>query len=211
MKVKLTILEQYRKFSTAEGSLHIASEFAVFKLQELITKFKIRRVLEVGLGIGSIAGTLLEINKGLSYSGTEKNDFCLDSLKRNLEKNYQYLEIYSGLENIPKNKKFDLVIVDGKDSDLEVMKKLLSPRAIVAVEGDRTPQQEILQELFPDNIFVHSISRKKNRRFSPFPSTNWQGGIKIIFIKPTFSQRMWWLSEKFKTKIKYIYRDLKKD
>lgn len=211
MKVKLTILEQYRKFSTAEGNLHIASEYAIFKLQELISRFRIRRVLEVGLGIGSIAGTLLEINKELSYSGTEKNDFCLDSLKKNLGKNYQYLEIYSGLENIPKNKEFDLVIIDGKDANLEVLKGLLSTRAILAVEGDRLPQQKILQEIFPDSIFVHSISRKKNRRFSPFPSTNWQGGIKIIFIKPTFSQRMWWLREKFKAKIKNIYRDLAKN
>ena len=207
MNVKPIIREQYRKFSSAEGNLHIASEYAIFKLQELIARFKIRNVLEVGLGIGSIAGTILEINKGLNYSGTEKNEFCLSSLERNLQKNYLRLEFYTGLENVPPHKEFDLIIIDGKDANLEEVKKLLSYRAIIAIEGDRSPQQKILQRMFPDSILVHSISTRKNRSISPFSDTSWQGGLKIIFVKPDFSQRIWWFHEKISTKVKYIYRN----
>ena len=57
----------YKEFAKAEGSQHIASEYAIRKLHELIAVFRIKDVLEVGLGIGSISGILLKLNKKLSY------------------------------------------------------------------------------------------------------------------------------------------------
>ncbi len=195
----------YKKFSAASGNKHIASEYALVKLQELIGKFNIQNVLEVGLGIGSIAGTLLELNKKIRYSGTENNNFCLQALPVNLASNYDRLKIYPDLATIPVKEIYELIIIDGKDPNLLFLKKLLSKRGIIILEGDRLHQQKVLQNLFPRHKMVHSISLRKNQRYSPFSPEDWQGGLKIIFANPSALQYVWWLKEKVQAKIKYQY------
>jgi len=197
----------YQFFCEAEGNQHIASEYAIEKINGLVRKFRIKRILEVGLGIGSISGIVLSFNRNkpeLSYAGTEANDFCLEALPQNLKIDYRRLKIYSDLTEIPANKKFDLIIIDGKDHKLQAIKGLISKNGIIAIEGDRIPQQDSLQELFPQHKYVHCISREKNKSYSPFPAAHWQGGLKIIFINPTGSQGLWWVRERVSTKLKYL-------
>lgn len=207
---KQKLRQAYRKFDHAEGNQHIASEFAVEKLAELIGWFKTKKILEVGLGIGSISGTLLELKKEevQNYSGTEDNSFCLEALKRNLGTNFEKLDIYGGIKEIPEDANFDLIIIDGKDQNLSQIQNLLSSKGIIAIEGDRIPQQEVLKKLFPSHKYVHSISTIRNAETSPFSSGNWQGGIKIIFKQPDGLQKLWWVKEKLLTKLKYFYRSL---
>ncbi len=195
----------YQSFCDAEGSLHIASEYAILKLQELIRKFKVTKVLEDGLGIGSISGIVLALNKNLIYSGTEANNFCLNSLSQNLKEDYSRLKVYSDLSEIPSDKKFDLIIIDGKDQNLQAVKDLISENGIIAIEGDRMPQQEILRRVFSKHQYVHSVSLSRNKSYSPFPAGEWQGGLKVLFVNPTIKQSFWWLMEKYLTKIKYQY------
>jgi hypothetical protein len=197
----------YQSFCEAEGNQHIASEYAIVKINGLVEKFRIKKILEVGLGIGSISGIVLALNRNISelgYTGTEANNFCLNALPQNLKEDYSRLRIYSDLTEIPSHKKFDLIIIDGKDQNLRAVKDLISENGILAIEGDRMPQQDSLQELFPDHKYVHCISRKKNKSYSPFQSTHWQGGLKIIFIKPTGIQKLWWIWERISTKLKYL-------
>jgi hypothetical protein len=196
----------YQSFCEAEGSQHIASKYAIGKINGLVDKFRVKRILEVGLGIGSISGILLALNRNktkLDYSGTETNDFCLKALPINLKENYNRLKIYSDLTEISNDKKYDLIIIDGKDHNLQAIKGLISDNGILAIEGDRIPQQDSIQELFPVHKYVHCISLKKNKSYSPFPATHWQGGLKIILINPTGFQKLWWVREKIYTKLKY--------
>ncbi len=197
--------ESYKKFCSAEGNHHIASEYAILKLQELTDSFKVKSVLEVGLGIGAITGCLLSANKHLRYSGTEENAFCLDALKYNLAESYDRLEVFTGISKVPVGK-FDLLIIDGKDPDLENIQQLVANSGIIAIEGDRIPQQELLRKYFPGHIYVHSISIRKNEKYSPFSPEHWQGGLKIIFVSPNLKQLLWWGKEKIKTKLKYYFR-----
>jgi hypothetical protein len=197
----------YQSFCEADGCQHIASEYAIKKLDILVRRFQIQKILEVGLGIGSISGIILAINKNgieLDYTGTEANEFCLNALPENLKENYINLKIYSKLSEIPSNSRFNLIIIDGKDHNLEIVKDLISTNGIIAIEGDRMPQQNSLKEFFPQHKIVHCISIEKNKIYSPFPSEHWQGGLKIIFIKPTGSQKFWWMWEKISTKFKYF-------
>ena len=138
----------YKRFSLAEGSQHIASEYAIRKLQEVITVFRIKNVLEIGLGIGSISGILLKLNKNLNYSGTENNEFCLEALKSNLGKDFEHLQIFPSLNEVKTPGKFDLIIIDGTDADLHCIKKGLAARGIIAIEGDRLSQENLLTDLF---------------------------------------------------------------
>ena len=193
----------YRKFSEAEGSQYIASEYAIKKLQQIVEQFQVKEILEVGLGIGSIAGTLLKLNKDIIYTGTEANEFCLQALSENLGKDHQRLEIFSGLDEIPGDSRYDLIIIDGQDPELEMVQQLIRKSGIIAIEGDRRPQYELFENLFPGHRAVHAISLRKNKSYSPFPAKEWQGGLKIIFTTPTRKQYVWWLKEKLSTKIKY--------
>lgn len=188
MQVDQQISLTYKQFSLADGSQHIASEYAIRKLQELVKKFHIKNVLEIGLGIGSIAGCILTVNKNINYVGTEANGFCLNALLKNLKE------------------KFDLIIIDGKDPDLHYVKQLLAKNAIIAVEGDRLPQQKVLQEIFNQHKMVHVMSLSKNKSYSPFSTSDWQGGLKIIFVNPSGNQYASWLKEKILNKLKYQYR-----
>jgi hypothetical protein len=199
----------YQSFSAAEGNQHIASEYAIENLNRLVQKFQVQRILEVGLGIGSISGIVLALNRNktkLDYLGTEANDFCLKALPENLKEDYSRLKIYSNLTEIPSVTKFDLIIIDGKDQNLKVIEGLISKNGLIAIEGDRMPQQDSLQELFPNHKYVHLISLKKNKSYSHFPAEHWQGGLKIIFIDPTGFQKLWWVKEKISTKLKYWFR-----
>jgi len=183
----------YRFFCEAEGSQHIASEYAIEKINGLVEKFRVKGILEVGLGIGSISGSILGVNRNkpdLNYAGTEANDFCLNALAENLKEDYSRLRIYSDLTEIPANKEFDLIIIDGKDQNLQAIKGVIFENGILAIEGDRMQQQDSLQEFFPNHKYVHSISKEKNKSYSLFPSTHWQGGLKIIFINPTVFQKL---------------------
>jgi hypothetical protein len=204
----------YKKFSGLEGNQHIAGEYAILKLAEIIKIFKVKNVFEVGLGIGSIAGSILRATKAdeiNQYVGIENNAFCLTSLPANLGVEYRRLSIYPDLNSVPDKKLYDLIIIDGTDTNLNKVRSLISKHGVIAIEGDRSLQQKILQDLFPQQISVHCISKEKNKIYSPFPAANWQGGIKIIFLKPTIRQYIWWIKEKFSTKLKYAYRRRKKN
>lgn len=203
--------ETYLTFCESEGNQHIASRYAIQKIIELLRRFKPDSVLEVGLGIGSISGTILRVfdDKNLKLYGTENNQFCLEALKNNLDEDYKSLNIYSDLKAIKGNVKFDLVIVDGGDTNLEIIKNKISDNGIIVIEGDRKNQLKLLKEYFPDHLYVHSISKRKNLEVAPFPSKNWEGGVKLIFINPNFKQKIYWLREKFQTKMRYSYRALR--
>lgn len=205
MGVTKKLAGSYYKFCLADGNQHIASEYAILKLQELIRRFKIKNVLEVGLGIGSIAGSLMAVNGELSYTGTEANAFCLESLPQNLGINYERLRLFPDLGSVPGNTRFDLVIIDGRDTGLKNLKQLLTPGGIIVLEGDRLEQQEVIKEIFPRHRMVHAISLRKNNSYSPFPAKEWQGGLKIIFINPSLGQYVWWMKEKLLTRLKYQY------
>jgi hypothetical protein len=197
----------YFSFCAAGGNQYIASEYAIEKINELVEEFRLKRILEVGLGIGSISGIILATNKlklELKYSGTEAHDFCLKALSENLKENYNRLDIYSDLTKIPIRKKFDLIVVDGKDRNLQRVSDLISKHGVIAIEGDRMQQQDSLLEIFPNHKYVHCISRKKNKSYSPFPSSHWQGGLKIIFVNPNYIQKFWWIKEKIFIKLKYL-------
>lgn len=202
--------QEYLKFCTYEGSQHIASEYAIIKILQLVKQFKINSVLEVGLGIGSISGTVLSaFNRNeLVYVGTENNSFCLDSLKKNLSpNNYNRLEIVSSIdEAILLGKKYDLVIIDGSYNNLIGIKNQLKRNAILVIEGDRKLQEVNIKSIFPSSRFVSMLSYKKNSLMSNRNPLHWQGGVKMFFIEPSIKQELFWIKEKIKTKFGYFYR-----
>jgi hypothetical protein len=206
MDLKEFVNKKYLEFSNYEGSQHIASEFAIYKIITLIAKFEIRSILEVGLGIGSIASSILDYDSSINYKGTEANAFCLRSLSNNLKEKYDIIDIVPSLDVVMIDKKIDLIIVDGAYNNLIKLKDKLSKHAIFCIEGDRKNQAKDIQSIFPKALGVHVISMDKNNSKGVFDKAAYQGGLKVFFVNPTLRQRLYWLSEKLNTRKVYKKR-----
>lgn len=206
MNIKALANKTYIEYSSLEGSQHIASEHAIFRVLEICKKFKCKNVLELGLGIGTVFAAINKFNPTISYVGTEENEFCLTSLKKNLKNQYKDLKIYKNLTAIDKNNLFDLIIVDGKDSSIKTISNITSKNATLIIEGDRKEQEQLLKKSFPKSIFVHIISIDKNSDKGVANPLDYQGGVKVFFLNPTISQRIYHIKNKISTKLKYSYR-----
>ena len=209
MRIKNIVEKQYRKFSRAEGSQYIASEYALFRILKLVQKFQPRNILEVGVGIGTISDSIVKAF-GNSYQpevfGTEDNEFCRSQLSKNLGSSFQELKLFRTIQELPKDQKFDLIIIDGKDSSLQELKAHMNDRCILVVEGDRKDQTDLVRGLLPGSKFVHSITNKKNSSYSNRPKEHFQGGLKVIFTNPDLKQNMEWMRCKLSSKIHFQLR-----
>jgi spore coat polysaccharide biosynthesis predicted glycosyltransferase SpsG len=206
MKEKVLAVQNYKRFCELDGSQYIASEFALETLLKIIKVFKVNSILELGLGIGSISDTVLKYCDGerakVNYVGTEKNEFCLEELQKNVL-DYNQIELYSELNKI-KNKKFDLIIIDGYDDTLKEIVAFCKKNTIVFIEGDRKGQTESIRQIFPKNKYVNVITLNKNKPYSHSNGNthHYVGGGQLIFIDPTFKMKWFWFQQKIATFLK---------
>ena len=207
-------IETYKYFSNLEGNQHIASEFALKKIIDIVKNYNVKNVLELGLGIGSISYGILEFSmeydKHIKYIGTESNGFCLEVLPKYLKNKYDKIQIFGELNEVPDDEKFDLIIIDGKDENLIKIKKMTSDRGVIVIEGDRQPQLEIVKNIFPNYLYTRVISNMHNPSYGPFSSLTLVGGIQLIFVNPNFYQKINFLYYKICTAILYKLRVFKK-
>lgn len=192
------------KFSKAEGNQHIASLFALKKVLDIVQFEKPKEILEVGLGIGSISYSILKFLNDKSikirYDGTEKNEFCLAQLKINLEEVYDQIKIYGDLDDVGVNsRKYDFIIIDGSDDAITKIKDLIAKTGVLFIEGDRVIQVDVLRKLFPKHKFAHIVSNYKEPDYGPFGDGMWSGGGKLIYVNPTFKQKLNFYKEKIRT------------
>jgi precorrin-6B methylase 2 len=197
----------YLYFSDKEGNQHIAGLYAIEKILTLIKLNKPKRILEIGLGIGSISYAILNYykknNLSISYDGTEDNEYCLSQLEPNLGEFYTQLNIYKNIHAIHHTDKYDFVIIDGTDHSLDLIKDLISPHGVIFIEGHRAGQTTKMKETFPKHKYTECISDFKNPDYGPFPKENWSGGGQLIYINPTPQQFIHFIEEKIKTSFKY--------
>ena len=121
----------------------------------------------------------------------------MNELPKNLNNYYSKINLYSSIEKIETDNKFDFVIIDGADESIERIKNLVADNGVIFIEGDRRNQQNTLLNIFPKHKFVHTISNYKEPEYGPFTTGNWSGGGKLIYTNPTFLQKVNWLKEKF--------------
>jgi hypothetical protein len=199
--------KEYKGYCLAEGSQHIVSEFALYNILKLIRKYKPTFILEVGVGIGTISGSILKCSRKTKWDvtcfGTESNQFCLDQIPHNLKKDAVNLLLYNEVSSLPDYSKFDLIIVDGAESKLEKVKNKISHRGIILIEGDRSDQVAIIRELFPNSRVAQLISTDRNGKYSVKRAGDYQGGLKILFTNPNLRQLTHWGLQKVKRKLNF--------
>ena len=211
MKIRSFVIEQYQEFSEAEGSEYIVSEYALEKILEIINKFKVQEILEIGLGIGTISGSILEYagknRMDIKCTGTESDIFCLNQIPRNMGTNVEKLEIYNNISELPTNRLFDIIIVDGEVDNMDIIFQKITDRGIIIVEGDRKEQVKKLRSMFPSHKFASMVSVRKNSIYSKKNQNEFKGGLKLIFVNPNYNQFNYWLKIKIWMKFKYFRRD----
>lgn len=202
--------KQYKEFCSYDGSEHIVSEFALKHILLLIKKFNVEKILEIGVGIGTISGSIIEFSKkenlNIEVTGTEANKFCLQEIPRNLGENFKRLKLYKNLSDIPDSESYDLIIVDGSEANLEKVQYLANPSALILIEGDRSGQVKTIEKIFKNSKYVQLISLSRNGVYSVKKTEHYQGGLKVVFTKPSKSQLRYWIQSKIKTKTKYLIR-----
>ncbi len=201
---------QYKSYCKAEGSEHIVSEFALYQILKLIRDYSVKSVLEVGLGIGTISGSILKYaeknDTTICCVGTENNDFCLKQIPANLGSNYKSLEVFSEIDQIKKDYQFDLIIIDGAENNLKFVKNMLGKNGIIVIEGDRRGQEKIVKDIFPSAKFVHLISLKRNGEYSVKRTNDYRGGLKVLFINPDLKQKSHWAILRLRSALKMRMR-----
>lgn len=213
MKNKQLVIENYKRFCALEGSDYIASEFALYTIIRLIDTFTVKNILEIGLGIGAICDTVLKYsqlnNYEICYDGTEKNEFCLNSLKKNV-KNYNLFNLYSDISTII-NKKYDLIIIDGYDDNFEIIQSFANERAIIFIEGARGDQTKSILTIFPRAKHVNIITLEKNKSYAHgnSPENHYIGGGQLIFTNPNIWMYLFWFKNKWLTYFKNNIRKIK--
>jgi hypothetical protein len=213
MDIKKLAIDNYKHFCSLEGSDYIASEFALEKLLKIVYYFKVKNILEIGMGIGSVSDTILKLKHSnkldILYEGTENNDFCLRVLPHNVSY-FKEVQLYSSLEAI-REKSYDLIIIDGSDNHLIALKNLCNRHAILFVEGGRYEQTMKILDMFSKHLYVNVISLKKNPTYAHEGRSveSYIGGGQLIFINPTFQMRLYWFKEKLATFFKRKIRMLK--
>jgi spore coat polysaccharide biosynthesis predicted glycosyltransferase SpsG len=211
MKYKETAFNNYKYFCSLEGSDYIASEFALETILKLIKEFKVVNILELGLGIGSVSDTVFKFAKNcnltIEYVGTEKNDFCLKAISKNVE-DYKKIHLFPELNKID-NSKFEFIIIDGYDNSFDEIEKYCSKNSILYVEGDRAVQTKKILDIFPKSLYVNVITLKKNPPYAHESRSvdSYIGGGQLIFTNPTVKMKFFWFKEKISTFIKRKLRD----
>lgn len=206
--------EVFKKFSQLEGSQHIASEFALRGIENLIRNKNIKTIFEFGVGIGTIPYLLYKINPDLYYTGTENNNFCVSALNKNLKgiienERFNQIKDYTEFEG----EKVDLVIIDGKFNDVLFLKKICHDKTLIFIEGHRLDQQKFVLTVFPNALLCTKISNKKNKPYSPFYNeikNPYNGGYSFIRLENNFKNKLKHFINKLKTSLKYKLRIFKK-
>jgi hypothetical protein len=208
MNLKKLAEQNYFRFCQFEGHDFIASEYALYRLLKIFRRFKIKSVLEVGLGIGSISDTILKfrVDPDFNYVGTEANHFCRNALKANVEF-YDKIELFESIDDLPSLYKFDFIIIDGQDETLRELPGICNKRSIVFIEGDRSPQAQLVLSLFPKARQVQLISIQRNKEYSTGSSKFFVGGGRLIFTNPNLFMTLYWFKEKVSTYLKRHLRN----
>ncbi len=166
--------------ASLDGVVGIASEHAIAGLIEVLGRYRPRRILELGGGIGTLTYTILCTARrngltavpGFSLVTVESHPFCLEQLSKNLADFDGAYRVVPNTEELrARGETFDLLVVDGggdlgNDLGIQDVSGSLETGAVVLVEGGRIFQRRLLEEWYGHrpHLTFKSQSLKKTLR-----------------------------------------------
>jgi predicted O-methyltransferase YrrM len=163
-----------------EGRVKIASENTIDGLMTSIIKYRPKRILEIGSGIGTLTHTILSTMTSLElhehedylFMTLEDNPFCLSQMAKNLHEYEGLYRVINSTNELSSDLEFDLIIVDGRGKFDDRKRAtnfddLLSRKGMIIVEGQRTFQRSFIGESYRNRTFVHVKMRSLKQNLSP--------------------------------------------
>lgn len=203
----------YKYFSGLDGNQYIATEFALKAILNVVEKYKAKNILELGVGIGCITFCIMKFsninNSKINYIGTESNEFCLKVLPNYLKEYYNKIQIFPQLKDVSSNEKFDIIIVDGKDENVVKIESFIANKGIIIIEGDRIEQLNTIRSIFPNSLYARIITNNMNPKYGPASPAHYSGGVQLIYINPSFNQKLEYWFYKSRTALYYKIRSFK--
>jgi len=178
----------YNWFSEKSESGHIATQETIEKIVDLVKDNKIKSVLEIGSGIGTLTYAVLS-NCNAYVTAYEPNDVCIEQLKKNLE-GFNGYEIVQNWRELPPRKQYDLIIVDGGagvGSDFGFPRLIyaylqyLEDFKYVLVEGYREAQNAFTQKAIGQRFKYEKLEqRKKGKGFTLYTCTKTNSKLRKV-------------------------------
>jgi hypothetical protein len=163
--------KEYEEYEKANGDYAIASLFFLNELREIIRRERPGRILEVGVGVGTIPYAVREFQDTLEYVGTEAFEPCIERLGVHAP-----FVVHARCVRETEGW-FDLIIVDGRDEDTHTLPERLRESGVILVENDRRDQVALIREAARRRRFVSFRKR-------PF-SLDKAAGYTIFLFEPT--------------------------
>lgn len=176
--------QEYNNFEKLNDGF-IASFFFLQELANLLQAKRPRRILEVGVGMGTIPYSVRQFKDKFEYVGTETLDLCIDRLKINAP----FVRLFKDVSEV--SGKFDLIIVDGRDKNTNNLPSMLNEKGLILVENDRRGQVEIIKN---STNREHVNYRKRPFSFykqAGYTAMYFEPGMKEYFIYAYFASLYW--------------------
>jgi hypothetical protein len=170
----------WQKFVALPGAIiddqvGIASQHAIGGVIGVIQKYKPRKILELGAGIGTLTYTVLETLSSFDYFKgedcafftVENNEFCLQQIQNNLIGFEGRFKVISFASAIPPDIQFDLIIVDGGgdlggDMGIVNFDNMLAKKGIILIEGNRAFQTNRIRDWYGHRSHLYIKMRTIN-------------------------------------------------
>ena len=167
----------------------MASPCAIDGVMRAIDRYRPRRILEVGAGIGTITAAILEAAPAETEIVTaENNDYCREQLAENLGAALDRVTLIRSTDEVTGT--FEFVVVDGEQ--ISDVVKFVSDHGVVLVEGDREPQRDQLIESGRPFCVQHVRTLSLMAPDDPWSHASverYHGGYYLFRFEPTANDR----------------------
>jgi len=180
MDFETLALSTWDKFTSLEGSAHIATPLALKAVADWCMSNKPKQFVDVGAGIGTFSYLASRLKEAPRLIALEENDWCRERLSQNLADSRSPLTVVRTVEELLSqiHESGGILVIDSKVTRLETLRLLtiLRPDAVF-VEGLRRRQcldvaislREIKHYLSPRLFLKDSTSVKGGTLFSTRP------------------------------------------
>jgi len=162
--------EIHALFASQVGAYAIATPVNIEAVIEYCKSSNLRRVLELGGGIGTLTYTVLSESEA-NVEVYEDNPYCREQLVKNIGQWRDRVKVIASYDVLPSAVFYDLVIIDGPDCD-DLLERDRKTRNVLSslrdidcffIEGSRYSQRRIAQRVM-SNLNTYTLDRVRGRK-----------------------------------------------
>jgi hypothetical protein len=192
--------EIFQRFRSLPGAHEMASPCAIEGLLTTVERYRPRRILEVGAGIGTLTAAILAAAPtNARIASVEDNAYCLEQLAINLGTGFERVTVLASTDDL--TGEFDLVVVDGHQ--LIDIVGYIARNGLVFVEANREAQRDAVDNSGRSFCIKHVRTLRRmapDDPWGPHQIERYQSGYWLVRFEPStrerglFAMSDWWNS-----------------